>query len=221
MFVDFLALLCWIGTVYAFTVPVWHLIFDEEADDKKLALKVLGLLVVVWFTIRFLEKGVLDRIMQYNTVPAVGRWSNINSTDVLTNIEFHDPYPSFPSGHMLLGVGTGLFLLKYYNSLNTKILMIVCICTSAFIKMYMGMHSIWDIGFTILLVVSVYYLIMKVHCHFFGSEWFHEKKKTMLMCKPSSLCVIEQIIKLIMFAWIMFMFLVLFFELCNIILPLI
>lgn len=221
LFVDFLALLCWIGTVYAFAVPVWHLLFDEKKDDKKFALRVLGLLVVVWFTIRFLEKGVLDRIMQYNTVPAVGRWSNINSTDVLTNIEFHDPYPSFPSGHMLLGVGTGLFMLKYYNSLNTKILMSVCIVMSAIIKIYMGMHSIWDIGFTILLVVSVYYIIMKAYCYFCDSDWFHEKRGNSKNNVFLAIDCVEQIMKFTTYFFALSLFLILFFELCNIILPLI
>lgn len=177
---------------------------------------------MVWFAIRFLEKGVLDRIMQYNTVPAVGRWSSVNSNSVLTNIEFHDPYPSFPSGHMLLGVGTGVFLLKYYNSLNTKILVVICVSVCAFIKLYMGMHSIYDIGFTILIVVSVYYLIMKAYCYFHESEWFQKNKKSsILMGVPLKDSKKEIILKTILAFVLSAVFLYLFFHFCSIILPLI
>ena len=126
-----LALFCWFGTVYAFSVPLYHIIFDKNKEDKIRAAKILGLLVVIFFIIRFFEKQILNNILEFNTVSNNGHWSLINTNNSLVNVEFHKPFPSFPSGHMLLAVGLGRLLYDFYNSLNTKLLIIVCVFCSA------------------------------------------------------------------------------------------
>ena len=98
----------------------------------------------MFFILRFFEKKVLDVFLEFNTVNFSGHWSLINNTNDLINVEFHDPFPSFPSGHMLLAVGLGRLLYDFYNSLNTKLLIIVCVFMCAFIKLYMGMHTVFD-----------------------------------------------------------------------------
>ena len=50
-FILILALFCWFGTVYVFSVPLYHIIFDKNKEDKIRAVKILGLLVCVFFTI--------------------------------------------------------------------------------------------------------------------------------------------------------------------------
>ena len=157
-----LALLCWFGTVYAFSVPLYHLIFDKNKEDKIRAVKILGLLVAMFFIIRFFEKKLLDHILNFNTVSSYGHWSLINTSNSLINVEFHNPYPSFPSGHVMLAVGLGRLLYDFYNSLNTKLLIIVCVFMCAFIKLYMGMHTVFDLAVTCILVLIVYEVLSRL-----------------------------------------------------------
>ena len=156
-----LAFLCWFGTVYAFSVPLYHLIFDKDKEDKIRAAKILGLLVGAFFTIRFFEKRFLDKILEFNTIHNNGYWSLINTNNTLINVEFHNPFPSFPSGHMLLAVGLGRLLYDFYNSLNTKLLIIVCVFMCAFIKLYMGMHTVFDLAVTCILVLVIYEILSR------------------------------------------------------------
>lgn len=51
-----LAFLCWFGTVYVFSVPLYHLVFDKNKEDKIYAIKILGLLIAMFFILRFFEK---------------------------------------------------------------------------------------------------------------------------------------------------------------------
>ena len=62
---------------------------------------------------------------------------------------------------MLLAVGLGRLLYDFYNSLNTKLLIIVCVFMCAFIKLYMGMHTVFDLSVTCILVLVIYEILSR------------------------------------------------------------
>lgn len=126
---------------------------------KKKALKILIFLVVLFFALRFFEKGILDNILQYNTIPA---WRGIVGHNWLECMEMHEPYPSFVSGHILKMGVLWFVVYNFYHEHNVKIAMIVCFISMAVLRMYQSMHTPIDIICTLLMSYVLYRISKEV-----------------------------------------------------------
>lgn len=164
--------LCWSALI----VPLYYLLFynpgllvgevlgninEEQKKEyvmwhKKRALKILIFLVALFFALRFFEKGILDNIIHYNTVPS---WRGIIGHNWLECMEMHKPYPSLISGHILKMSVLWFLVYNFYHEHNVKIAMIVCFISMAVLRMYQTMHTPIDIICGLLMSYALYRLI--------------------------------------------------------------